>query len=139
FNLKEFSMFRKLALIATAGTLLLSATLGAAQGTRETITTANAGQLAQLMRLGRGSAEFANFTSDGSLLVVGGTVGVWLYDAGNIATENEPPVMVTQGEPRAIAVSPDGATVAVSMLNGDIVLFDIASQEQTALLDPSYG
>lgn len=122
-----------------AASLLLPAAAGIAQGNRQPITSDNAGELAQLMRLGRGSAEFAQFTPDGSLLAVGGTVGVWLYEPTNLATESEPPVLLSDGEARAIAISPDGTTLAVSEYDGDIALWDIAAQSASAMIDPSYG
>lgn len=132
-------MFRKITTALLAGTLLASAALGAAQESRTAITTGNAGQLQQLMRLGRGSAEFAQFVGDGSMLAVGGTVGVWLYKTSNLATEAEPQVLLTEGEPRAIAVSPDGATIAVSSFGGDVQLWNVASAASAGLLEPSYG
>ncbi|QPC83676.1 WD40 repeat domain-containing protein [Phototrophicus methaneseepsis] len=122
-----------------AGTLLLSVAAVTAQDSRQPITTDNAGELAQLIRLGRGSAEFASFTPDDGLLVVGGTVGIWLYDPTNLATESEPPVLLSNDETRAIAISPDGTTLAASKFDGDIVLWELASQTSSALIEPSYS
>jgi len=127
----------KIGFIAVA--LVVTSAVSLAQSGRTMITTDNAAQLTQLIRLGRGSAESARFTPDGSHLLVGGTAGVWLYDSTDIATESEPALLVTDGETRAIAVNPDGATLAVTEYDGDIVLWDIAAQTAGGTIEPTYG
>lgn len=132
-------MFRKASTCLLLASLIVGATASVAQSSREMITPTSASQLAELMRLGRGSAEVAAFAQDGSTLVVGGTVGLWLYDAVDLATESEPPLIATDGELRTLAVSPDGQTAAVSRSDGDIMLYDLESQTATQLLEPSRG
>jgi len=72
-----------------------------------------------LIRLGRGSAETAAWSADGSHIFVAGTLGVWKYSADALDTEAEPELLDVGGEVKAMAVHPDGAVLAVYHSNSE--------------------
>jgi hypothetical protein len=82
------------------------------------------------------------FSNDGKMLAVGwpGRVEVLLLPESSqelVAQEEiEPPVRLEgfQGDPIAIAFSPDDATVAVGLATGDVLLFELDGAARMALL-----
>ncbi len=118
--------------------MLISVSIGSAQDSgREVITPDNAGQLQELIRLGRGSADFVAWSPDGANILVGGSLGVWQYDATALDTMSEPTLINAGGEIDHFAVSPDGNTIAVIHSDGDGVEFrDYATGTVNGLYDP---
>lgn len=94
---------------------------------REVITTDNAANLSELIRLGRGTADYIAWSPDGANLLVGGTLGVWLYDSTALDTMNEPPLANPGGEVTHFDISPDGATLAISHSDESFVQFHDAA------------
>lgn len=95
--------------------IVIGANLSLAQDSGRTpISVDNASQLQELMRLGRGSAEAVAWTPDGSTILVGGTLGVWKYDATALDTMLEPELLNPGGEVDHFAISPDGSVIAIS-------------------------
>ena len=100
--------------------IVVGANISFAQDSGRTpITGDNAAQLQELMRLGRGSAEFVDWSPDGAYILVGGSLGVWKYDAGALDTMLEPQLINPGGEVNHFDVSPDGSVIAVSHSNDD--------------------
>ena len=58
-------------------------------------------------RLGKGGAHVIQFSPDGTLLAVGGSIGVWIYDA---KTGKE--LTMFPGRCQSLAFSPDGRFLA---------------------------
>lgn len=90
---------------------------------RTVITLENASQLQPLIRLGRGSAEHVTWSPDGTSILVGGSIGVWKYDAAALDSELEPALINPQGEVVSFSISPDGNTVAIYHSKGDEIEF----------------
>ena len=103
--------------------LMLAGISMAQDSEREGITVDNASNLSLLMRLGRGSADFVAWSPDGASILVGGSIGVWTYDATALDTELEPPVLNVGGEIETFDISPDGSTIALAHSDGDGVEF----------------
>src|SRR5690606_2113081 len=135
-------MSRKTILTLFTAVLLMAAMTAPsvfAQDSREPITPDNADQLAQPIRLGRGSADDAAFTSDGETLAVASTVGVWLYESANLATEQEPALLLTDGTVRNIVISSDDTTMFASLSNGNLEVWDLETQIRKQIVDPGYS
>ncbi len=74
-----------------------------------------------IRRLGKGGINIMRFSPDGSLLAVGTSIGVWVYD---IATGNEKIMsMVYPKQVNALAFSPDGKILASSGAGNNIIQF----------------
>jgi len=70
------------------GLLFINIFSAVAQGDAPTpITPTNAAQVRQTARLGNGSYYKVAWTSDGSTIAVGGSAGVWLYDATRVCLQ----------------------------------------------------
>tara|TARA_B100000959_G_C14637323_1_gene482789 strand:- start:161 stop:580 length:420 start_codon:yes stop_codon:yes gene_type:complete len=99
----------------------------------------NAGQVQELVRLGRGTAESVAISPDGGTLAVAGSVGVSLYEINTldlIGLVEWPEAM--GGKPsqvRSIAWSPDGHTLASGGYDSSVRLWDVASREQMGVLE----
>ncbi len=127
-------------IVVMVSALTVSALPGFAQGDRTVITADNAANLSELIRLGRGSAEYAAWSPDGSTLYIGGTVGLWAYDPTNIATDAEPPLVNVGGEIEGLAVSPvDGSIYTADRRSDAIIQWDAASLSETARVEPENG
>ncbi|MCY3657923.1 MAG: hypothetical protein OXG36_02750, partial [Caldilineaceae bacterium] len=61
-------------------------------------------------RLGQGTIAVVRYSPDGTLLAVGGSVGIWLYDART--REVEALLAGHAGMIDSVAFSPDGRTLA---------------------------
>ena len=108
---------RRVAIRCMVWAVLLVALLGAgnfaaAQGpstpTREPITLENAERVTELTRFGNGWVGDVAWSPDGETLALAGALGVWLYDANDLAAEPR----LLEGEERwcvSVAWSPDGA------------------------------
>ncbi len=78
------------------------------------IDTSNAFELEELVRLGRGEVHNAQFTPDGASIVVGSSIGLWVYDATALDTVTEPAFVPTGREAEIVALSPDGEMTIVA-------------------------
>ena len=96
------------------------------------ITADNADDMEQVMRLGRGMTETIDFSFDGSILAVGGSVGVWLYETEDLATEVEPILLVTPDRVKSVEFI-DDAKILVADESG-LSLWDLASMEEKDLV-----
>jgi WD40 repeat protein len=118
--------------------LLIAAIVGGvwAQGSgRAAITTANAATLVELMRIGRGTTDHVAFSPDGGTIAVASSVGIWLYPAGDLGTQAEPPLLKTPKVAAALAYSPDGSMLAVAV-DSDVQIWDTAGQTMIASFRP---
>lgn len=79
----------------------------------------NAFEMEELVRLGRGSVYNAQFSPDGANIIVGSSVGVWVYDSTALDTVTEPVLAPTGEEAQIVSVSPDGQMILVAQ--SDIV------------------
>ncbi len=93
------------------------------------IGAGNAFDMEELVRLGRGEVHNAQFTPDGANIIVGSSVGVWVYDATALDTVAEPALAPTADEAEIVALSPDGEMILVAQsdivqvwVGGEIVL-----------------
>ena len=96
-------------------------------------------------RLGKGKVNAIKFTSDGTLLAVGTSIGVWLYDADT----GEEITLLTQdsGTDRrqgrsyinVLAFSSDGDTLACGDLDGKIELWDLETRTLKSILGDLLG
>jgi WD40 repeat protein len=100
---------------------LILASPGAAQNARSESLPVGA-----KARLGRGTIATVQYSSDGTLLAVGGSVGIWLYDARTLEVRSLL-TDYTDDSVSNVAFSPDGRTLA--SVNGDnsIHLWNTAS------------
>ena len=75
-------------------------------------------------RLGKGWINEIAYSPDGSLLAVGCSIGIWLYDRGtgqelNLLTKHKSDVT-------SVAFSPDGSTIASATRWGEICLWNVS-------------
>ena len=92
-------------LAASLFLFLLLATPGAAQDVQSESLPVGA-----KARLGRGTIEAVQYSPDGTLLAVGGSAGIWLYDA---RTREVRSLFTDHTEwVYSVAFSPDGRTLA---------------------------
>lgn len=127
---------KKLLVILLLVALVSGASLAAAQSKRLQITVDNAAQLAELMRLGRGSADMVAYSTDGQTVLAGGSVGVWLYPVNGLDTAAEPPLIETSKKVTGMAVAPNGSTVAVND-GSQIGLWDLSTMTLVGTITPA--
>lgn len=83
------------------------------------ITPANASQVVQLARLGKGTNNDMAYSPDGLVLAVASSPGIYLYDNNQKLLD----VLPTDQFVHGIAFSPDGETLAVSVPVGNIQIW----------------
>lgn len=125
---------KRLIVVVAALLVVLMAFAVSAQGDRQPITVDNGAGIVELMRLGRGTADAVAFSPDGSLVIVGGSVGTWLYDSANLDTATEPPVILADAPVLAVAISPDGSIIASSE-GRTLRLLDASTLTEIAAID----
>ena len=82
-----------------------------------------------LARLGKGRAQAAVYSADGTRLAVSSSIGIWLYDAHTGAEVVLIPERVSE-----LALSSDGSTLASSSNDDTIRLWDVPSGQLKATL-----
>lgn len=103
---------QRIMLIVLITGLLLAGTAAAQDNDRPVIAPDNVTQLTVLQRLGRGSFSHLDWSPDGKYLVVAGSMGIWRYDAQNLAAE--PLLFEAYGTPWNFTLSSDSQWVAVT-------------------------
>jgi WD40 repeat protein len=93
----------------------------------------NAGQVRELVKLGRGTAQSVAISPDGATLAVAGSVGVWLYELNTLDLIG--PLEGHTGDVYSVAWSPDGRTLASGSTDRTVRLWDPASGEQLVMLE----
>ncbi len=83
--------------------------------------------------LGEGDRAVA-FSPDGQRLAVASGIGVWLYE---VATSRALALLRTVSPVYSVAISPDGATVAAGMGNGQVELWEMEMGTSMATLEHS--
>lgn len=98
------------------------------------ITPENADQITHLARLGQGYISTAAWSPDGQTLAVGGSLGVWLFDADAL---DKPQGLLegSGGYSVAVTFSPDGSMLAFPTFDG-LQIWDVAERR---LIDSMKG
>lgn len=92
-------------------------------------TAANLKEFGLTTQLGRGTIDTMAVSPDGSLIAVGGSLGVWLYNSETLeplSVWNEHSDTISR-----LAWSPDGALLASASWDQTIVVWDVATGEVT--------
>lgn len=116
-------MKRRILILLTITLLLLTGAVLAQDGEREVVTVDNINAMELLIRLGRGSAETAAWSADGEHIFVAGSLGIWKYSADALDTELEPELFNVGDAVDAMAVHPDGSTLAVKRSSDSLLEF----------------
>ena len=91
------------------------------------------------MRLGRGvlgeGDRAVAFWPDGQRLAVASGIGVVIYE---VATSRAVALLPTGSPAYSVAISPDGATVAAGLGNGDVELWEAATGTSLGVLDAGF-
>ncbi len=90
------------------------------------------GPYTEQMRLGRGMVRSVAWSPDGSIIAVGGALGIWLY------TPDLQDIGLLTGHTKAVyglAFSPDGTRLASASHDQTVRIWDIASQKELARLE----
>ncbi|MYF98087.1 WD40 repeat domain-containing protein [Candidatus Poribacteria bacterium] len=87
------------------------------------------------IRIGKGRADELDYSTDGSRLAVGSTIGVWIYDTHtykpiNLLTENKSPI-------RHLAYSSNGINLVYADFFGHIFIWNTNTGEYTRPLNNS--
>ena len=75
-------------------------------------------------RLGRGSTETVQYSPDGTLLAVGGSVGIWLYNA---QTHEAMSLLTGAGSVSSLAFSPNGRILASDGPGHTVILREVST------------
>ena len=93
----------------------------------EVIAPANAANLVEIARWGKGPGNSVRFSPDGQLLAVASPIGVFFYDPNTLQEIRHIDTQATAGD---VAFSPDGQDLAV-VVNGHMVkLYDVVSGQE---------
>ena len=87
------------------------------------ISAGNTDRVVQLARWGKGIINRVVFSPDGSLLAVASSIGIYLYDAGNLA---EGRFIETNDWVSSVAFSPDGEVLASGSWDGTVRLWRVS-------------
>lgn len=87
------------------------------------ITQANAAQVQELSRFGRGTVERATWSPSGEIVAVAGSLGVFQYDTSLAESAR----LEVSGWTYNVAFLPDGRTLAASVDAGHVQVRDVAS------------
>ena len=86
-----------------------------------------------IARIGKGNITDIKYSPDGTLLAVGTSIGVWLYDA---RTRAEITLLAGHAQPvTSIAFSPDGKTLASVSFDDTVRLWDVRTHRLKTTLD----
>lgn len=133
----------KLRLLLSVAVLMMLVVMPtfAQDGGRTVITVDNAGSLGMEIRLGRGTADYVAWSPDGANILVGGSLGIWKYDATALDTQLEPQLINVGGEVDHFTVSPDGSALAVVHTGSDQLEWrDFTTGDITTTAEiPNYG
>jgi WD40 repeat protein len=102
--------------------------------TPQVIMVENAGQLQELQRLGDGTVRVVSFSPNGETVAIGGSLGVWLFDAQTLEVLH----LLVGHDASVVSLdwSPDGGTLAsASSFDREIMLWDATTGEQVGLLE----
>ena len=85
-----------------------------------------------IMRLGKGNVLDVAWSPDRTRLAVGGTAGIWVYDA---STGDEVSLITGHSfRVNAVAFSPDGTTLASGSRDDTVRLWDVATGQEKSIL-----
>ena len=91
----------------------------------------NSGLVEQLARLGKGTVEEVAYSPDGSLIAIGSSIGVFLYNSDTLV---EMSYFAEDISINCIAWSPDGQTLASGSNDNEVILWDVQSGEKLRTL-----
>jgi WD40 repeat protein len=91
----------------------------------------NAGQVEELARWGKGTANQVIFSPDGRLLAVASSLGIYLYDAETLA---EVRFIETDAWVPSVAFSPDGRLLASGSGDNTVILWDVETGQAVRTL-----
>lgn len=106
----------------------VDAAFGDSSGSGDEITSDNASELALLHRLGRGTVETVAANPAGTIVAVGGSLGIWLYDSQTLET-----IGLLQGHEDVVwdlSWSPDGTMLASASWDQTLRIWDVAAQKE---------
>jgi WD40 repeat protein len=84
------------------------------------ISPANAGQVVELARWGKGNANDIAYSPDGSILAVGSSLGVYLYDNRQRLVD----FIESDDSIQSLAFSPDGETLVAGTSSGYLIFWE---------------
>ncbi|MCA9974023.1 MAG: WD40 repeat domain-containing protein, partial [Anaerolineales bacterium] len=96
------------------------------------LTADNAAEAVMRQRLGQGTIDAVALSPDGTRLAVGGTLGIWLYEAETLT-----PLRLLEGHEdivRGISWAPDGTRLASAGWDETVRVWDAASGEALFVL-----
>jgi WD40 repeat protein len=86
-----------------------------------------------LAHLGKGTISQVAYSSDGTLLAIAGSAGIWLYEAGTLKEVGV--LQSNTGLVLSVAFGPDGTMLASGNEDGTVRLWDVAHGEEIAVLE----
>jgi WD40 repeat protein len=92
---------------------------------------AEKGLIEEVKRFGIGQIYESEYSPDGSLIVYATSFGVYLFDPSRVVITEFIPA---SGEVKSVSFSPDGNWIAYGTTQGDVVIWDVKSQEEIVKL-----